>query len=409
MHVVIVDGDVSYPATSGKRLRTLNLMLPLARRHRLTYLARNHDGPAAGRRAAEFLRDHGIEPVLVDDPLPRKAGVPFSLRLAANLLSPLPYSAASHTSAAVRRAVREYAATHRVDLWQVEWSPYLAAVRDVPGARTLLVGHKVDTLLWQRYHDNETKPLKRWYIRGQWRKFARFERRAFAAADGVVAVSEADAAILRDTFGVPRVEVVDNGIDRAFFEAVRPCREANRVLFLGALDWRPNLGDVGLLLDRIFPELRARELTARLDIVGRHPPAALRRRLREAPDVELHPDVADVRPFLARGGVMAVPLRVGGGLRLKILEALATGLPVVSTRVGAEGLCLRHGEELTLAEPAEMAAALAECIRDPGPARERAERGRRLVLESYDWNVLADRLERAWEGVVTREAACAPC
>jgi glycosyltransferase involved in cell wall biosynthesis len=409
MHVVIVDGDISYPATSGKRLRTLNLMLPLARRHRLTYVARNHDGPDAARRAAEFLRDHGIEPLFVDHPLPTKKGPRFYLRLAANLLSPVPYSVATHTSAAVRQAVRAYAEQHRVDVWQFEWPSYMESVHGFAGARKVLIAHNVDTLIWQRYFETERNPLKRWYIKGQWRKFERFERRAFAEADCVVAVSEPDAAIVRDTFGVPQVEVVDNGIDRAFFENVRPCREANRVLFLGALDWRPNLDGLGVMLDQVFPELRQRNPSVRLDVVGRNPPEALRGRLQETPGVELHADVADVRPFLARAGVMAVPLRVGGGSRLKILEALATGLPVVSTRVGAEGLCLRDGEELTLAEPAEMALALAECIRHPDAATAQAERGRQVVLERYDWNVLADRLEQVWDRVARKEATCAPC
>ena len=95
---------------------------------------------------------------------------------------------------------------------------------------------------------------------------------------------------------------------------------------------------------------------------------------------------------------MAVPLRIGGGSRLKILEALASGLPVVSTRVGAEGLCLRDGEHLVIAdEPGALAAALLDAIRDPAAAQALAERGRALVLERYDWDVLADELERSWE------------
>jgi glycosyltransferase involved in cell wall biosynthesis len=154
--------------------------------------------------------------------------------------------------------------------------------------------------------------------------------------------------------------------------------------------------------------LRSREPGARLDVVGRSPPEGLRRRLAATPGVELHADVADVRPFLARAEVMAVPLRIGGGSRLKILEALACGLPVVSTRIGAEGLRLNDGEELTLAEPEGMADALAACLRDPGPARARAERGRRVVLQRYDWNALADKLEQTWLKCVGA-ATCAPC
>ena len=164
-----------------------------------------------------------------------------------------------------------------------------------------------------------------------------------------------------------------------------------------------------LLLDDIFPAVRAQVPSARLSIVGRHPPDWLRRRVAATDFAELHADVADVRPYLRRSGVMAVPLRIGGGSRLKILEALASGLPVVSTRVGAEGLQLEDGRDLTVVErPEDMAAALVDCIRAPDEARRMAEHGRRVVRERYDWDVLADRLEAVWESVVVGGAQRQP-
>src|SRR5262249_12689933 len=152
----------------------------------------------------------------------------------------------------------------------------------------------------------------------------------------------------RGAFGMPRVDVVDNGIDRTYFEAVRPCREDGHILFLGSLEWLPNLDAARLLLDSIFPAVRATVPTARLSIVGRTPPPGRAGRTAEAPGVPLHADVPDVRPFLARCAVFAVPLRSGGGSRLKILEALACATPVVSTRVGAEGLRLDAGRHLVV-------------------------------------------------------------
>jgi polysaccharide biosynthesis protein PslH len=401
MRVVIVDGDVPFPASSGKRLRTLNLMLRLARRHDITYIARCHGGPAELRPARDYLEDHGVRAVLVDHPTPRKSGPGFYARLAANLLSPLPYSAASHVSAPVWQAVRAHAATHTTDLWQFEWTPYVAALGHAPGARRLLVAHNVDTLIWQRYHATETNPLRRWYVRGQWRKFERLERRVFAAVDRVVAVSEEDAALVRGHFGVEHVDVVDNGIDRPYFEHVAGERRPEAILFLGSLEWRPNLDAVRLLLDQVFPAVRARVPSAHLSVVGRNPPPWLAQRVQAMEGVELHANVADVRPYLGACGVLAVPLRIGGGSRLKILEALASGLPVVSTRVGAEGLCLEAGRDLVVVKDgADMADALVHCIRHPEEARQTAARGRQLVLERYDWDALAGKLERSWEACV---------
>ncbi len=261
----------------------------------------------------------------------------------------------------------------------------------------VLIAHNVESLIWQRYHEAEGNLLKRWYIKQQWRKFERFERRAFTAATQVVAVSENDARLIRGQFGGRDVHVVDNGIDRLRYEEVRPDADHGTILFLGSLDWRPNLDAIGLLLDRIFPVVRAAEPAARLRLVGRRPPPALVRKVRDTPGVELHADVPDVRPYLATSAVMVVPLRIGGGSRLKILEAMAAGLPVISTRVGAEGLELVAGEHYLAAdEPERIADALVAYIRDPRPMRAMAQRSRILVLDRYDWDTLADRLEQVW-------------
>ena len=399
MNVVIVGGSLPYPPNAGNRIRTLNLIQRLAQRHNITYISRRDADRAIAKTATEYLKDRGITVHEVGHSISPKSGPPSSYpRLAANLASPLPDSVASHNSREVHQAIGRYAATHRVDLWQAEGAPYVEALRGLTGARKLLMAHNVESLIWQRYYEQEPLGPKRWYIRGQWKKFERFERWAFAESDLVVTVSPEDATLARERFGAVRLDVVDNGIDRSYFEPVRPARDPMLILFLGSLEWRPNLDALGLLLDRIFPEVLAAEPKARLCIVGRNPPPALVRRVDSLPSVELNANVADVRPYLAKAAVMIVPLRIGGGSRLKILEALACGLPVVSTRVGAEGLRIRPGREFVQAEsPEELARALLECLDDPGPALEMAERGRRLVLEQYDWDALADRLESSWE------------
>ena len=396
MKVAIIDGDVSYPATSGKRLRTLNLMLKVAQRHDVVYVGRCPADSVEAREAPAFLKQHNIETVLVHHPVPPKAGLAFYARLAANVFAPWPYSVTSHFSEPMRRAIRELSTRHRFDLWQAEWPPYLGMIdADLPGAR-LAIAHNVDTLIWRRYYETEKRPLQRAFLKGQWKKFRRFEQHAFKNADRVVAVSEEDARLIRDEFGQPNVDVVDNGIDRAAFEHVRGVRDPFRVLFLGALDWRPNLDAVGLLLDKIFPALHRAEPRAQLVIVGRNPPAGLVERAKSLPGVELHASVPDVRPYLAECGVMTVPLRIGGGSRLKILESLACGLPVVSTRVGAEGLCLTPGVHYVQAEEDAMADALVQAVRAPAPLQAQANEGRRLVLETYDWGVLSSKLEASW-------------
>jgi glycosyltransferase involved in cell wall biosynthesis len=259
------------------------------------------------------------------------------------------------------------------------------------------MAHNVESLIWQRYTETETNPIKRWFLRQQWKKFEAFERWAYTTATRTVAVSPDDAQLMREHFGATRVEVVDNGVDTVYFRPTDLAREPKTILFLGSLDWRPNLDGVRILLDSIFPAVAAKEPDAKLLLVGRNPPAWLRDRTNGNPSVELHGNVPDVRPFIARAGMLAVPLRIGGGSRLKILEALASGLPVVSTRLGAEGLELTGGKHLDVVEEcAGMSEAMLSAMRDPERMRTMTDAGRNVVLAHYDWDSLADRLQAVW-------------
>jgi polysaccharide biosynthesis protein PslH len=397
MRVVVVDEEIPFPPNSGKRIRTLNLVVPLAARHRITYLCPPHADAEQNRQGETFFRDHGIEPVFSDRPLPGKTGVALYGRLLWNLLSPLPYCVQVHNGGALQRAIRRYAATHEVDLWHCEWTPYGESLQPIVPGPWIIMAHNVESLIWQRYYEHESNALKRWYIKEQWRKFERFERRMFAAAASTIAVSDDDARLMRERFGAARVDVVDNGADTALFQPDGSVRDPATFLFLGSLDWRPNLDAVEVLLDKVLPAVLAAEPTARLTLVGRRPPSWLVARVRACRGVELHADVPDVRPYLRRCGLMVVPLRIGGGSRLKILEALAAECPVVSTCVGAEGLHLVAGQHFVEADtPEEMAAAVVGHIRRPEPGYEMGRRGRQVVLERYSWPALSERLEAIW-------------
>lgn len=392
MDVTIVDGDVPYPANSGKRLRSLNLALPLAARHRLTYIARCNS-KAEGEAAADFLRGKGIEPVMVEAPLAPKSGAGFYGRLAGNMLSPAPYSVQSHRLEAMRAAVRAHAARRPVDLWQVEWFGYLYCVEGL-GATTVLSAHNIESLIWQRYAETEANGLKRTYVREQWRKMLAFERRSFASVARIVAVSEPDVAVGRGLYGDLPFACVDNGVDAAYFRDQAADPASRQILFLGALDWRPNQDAIAILLDEIFPSVRARMPDATLAIVGRSPSPRLVERVRAMDGVTVHADVPDVRPYMAASAMMAVPLRIGGGSRLKIIEALAARLPVVSTAIGAEGLKLQPGRDIEIADDAAaMTEAILARLKQPSLVSDATWN---TVAGAYDWSILAGRLEAIW-------------
>jgi glycosyltransferase involved in cell wall biosynthesis len=395
--VVVIDSELPYPPDSGKRIRTVNLMSRLARRHQLTFVChRNRDADEC-KRAAEYLADHGISSVVVDRAIPAKCGLSFCARLGINLLSRLPYSVATHTSRQLRNALRTWAAHYPADLWQCEGTVNSHVLRSVPGPR-IIHTQNVESSIWQRYFESEPDPLRRWYIKIQWRRFQRFERETLRNAHRVIAVSDLDADAFQRDYGVRRVDVVENGVDTAYFRPLtNRRRQPDQLLFLGSLDWRPNLDAIDQLLERVFPEVRANEPTARLAIVGRRPSAALRAKVLQQPGVELHADVADVRPYLASAGLLVVPLRIAGGSRIKILEALASELPVIATRIGAEGLSLIPSDHLTVVDAvSDLIPAIVQGIRQPARMANQALRGRRAVVANYDWDAMAERLDRVW-------------
>src|SRR5262245_50405037 len=248
VHVAILDEELAYPPTSGKRIRTYNLIARLAMRHRLTYLCHRNADPDEALRAAHHFAELGVAVRVVERAVPPKSGPAFYARLAGNLFHPWPYTVASHASDELRRAADELARDDPPDVWHCEWTPYAALLRDRPGRRWLVTAHNVESLIWRRYYETENQPARRWYIKRQWEKFERLEAGAHAAAGGVVAVSEADSALIREQFGARRVWVVDNGVDTDYFAPADepPPRDPRRLLFLGSLDWRPNLDAVKL-------------------------------------------------------------------------------------------------------------------------------------------------------------------
>jgi polysaccharide biosynthesis protein PslH len=411
MHVAIVDEELPYPLTSGKRIRIYNLAVHLAQRHRITFICHRNADRDEARQAERELHARGIGTVLVDRPQRRAAPLVqkarFATRIGLNLLSPLPYSAQWSECPRLRQAVRAYANEHAVDLCQCEWAPYATALMGMTGAPWVMMAHDIQSLIWERYYHNESNPLKRWYIKQQWHKYRRFERLVFRSADLRIMVTEEDVARASRQFGAKEAVVVDNGVDVAHYAAAATpvvARRPGEILFLGNLEWRPNLDAVRLLLDDVFPAVLAEVPSARLCVVGRHPPKWLVRRAQTSSNVEVHADVPDVRPYLYRCGAMAVPLRIGGGSRLKILEALATGLAVVSTQVGAEGLRLIPGVHYANADAMpDMASVLVRWMREPLATLDLVRAGRRLVEEEYDWRILALKMEAAWQDLLRKK------
>jgi polysaccharide biosynthesis protein PslH len=405
LNIAVVDEELPWPLNSGKRLRTWNLLSRLARRHQITYVAHRNNDPAECDRAVAHMESLGIRTRVVPRAVPPKRGIGFYGRLAANLLSPLPYSVSSHVSKEIQAAIREVERESAIDLWHCEWTPYLQNLAGNMDRPVVVTAHNVESQIWQRYAENETNPGKRWYIREQCRKFTRFERNAFSLANLSIFVSETDAELARSQYGAQRIAVIENGVDTDYFQPEFSNRDPFHLLILGSLDWRPNVDGINQFMETVFPRLVLCEPRFHLTIVGRNPDRRWAEALCRNERVSLHANVPDVRPHIARAGALVVPLRIGGGSRLKILEAAASGLPVISTRVGAEGLDFRPGNHfLETSDIGALEQAILKFLKDPERARTHAAAARQLVDTQYSWQLLAEKMERVWTSVAGKQA-----
>ncbi|CAA9584267.1 MAG: Glycosyl transferase, group 1 family protein [uncultured Thermomicrobiales bacterium] len=292
----------------------------------------------------------------------------------------------------------------------IEMARYLLLVRTALGERPapLLVfdDHNAEYVLQRRAAATDVREVRHWpravYSVFQWQRLRAFERRALRECDLTVCVSEADAAALQALAPERPLVVAPNGVDTGYYARARVADRATPrfdLAFSGTLDYRPNIDAVGWFVEEVWPRLRARRpgRSLRLALIGRNPaPEVTRLVLRDG--VVVTGSVADDRPYFAGATVYILPMRYGGGVRLKLLNALAMGCAVVATRAGCEGVPVRDDEHLLLADDAEAFAAAAERLLDDADLRARlGAAGRAMVERDYDWGTIVARLEGGYE------------
>jgi sugar transferase (PEP-CTERM/EpsH1 system associated) len=396
MNILVIDEEFPFPLNSGKRIRSYNLLSRLAQRHTVHYLAYgSHESESY--KAMETARMH---PVAVEHTLQPKSGPLFYLKLLANLLSPLPYTVTSHFTHQFADKLDELLNRQHFDVVICEWSPYAIYMEKLSKPPSVIVAHNLEHLIWQRYYSTESNLIKKMYIGGQYRKMLSFEKSAFEHAAGITTVSEKEAEGVRALSIARNVAAVDNGVDLTYFAPGHEPKKADSLVFVGSLDWRPNQDAVEYFIEEILPKILLKRPNAVFSAIGRNMPPHIAR-LGDRPGVNLVGEVDDVRPFARTASVFVVPLRIGGGTRLKILEALSMELPVVSTTVGAEGLELTNGKHLLLADsPADFADTVAKVCEDAELRKTLGKAGRQRVEERYGWDQLSIRLEQFLVGVV---------
>lgn len=381
-----------WPLNTGGRLRTFNLLRELSKHHEVTVLTTHapDDDPDGLARQLPDCRE-----VFSLAHTPAKKNSPrFFFDLARSWMSTLPVDLYKSRIGALRDAVDQRLSENRYDLLVAD---FLVAVPNVPidgEIPVLHFSHNVEYMIWKRLGATERRWPHKALLALEWRKMRRCEIEACHKADFTVAVSEQDRDQLSEALDDPRIGAIATGVDLDYFHVGDRSKEAAReIVFCGSMDWFPNEDAMLHFMDAILPRVREAVPDVSVTIVGRNPSETLKTAAEKA-SVQVTGTVPDVRPYAQRAAVHIVPLRIGGGTRLKINEALAMGKAVVSTHIGAEGLPLEEGKHIVRAdEPADFAREVIALLEDPSRRESLGDAGRALMEERFSWPQVAREFE----------------
>jgi len=396
MRVLHFAPRVCWPLNTGAKLRNYHLARVLSERADITLLAFTDAEQSLGELEKFY------EQVIA---VPRDPGYTLS-KIIRGTLGSTPLPVLNYTTGSMKRALENILQEQNFDIVQVEsihlmtYLPIIATARQRP--LMICDWHNIESELMSRYSEREPNILKRAYAGKTARLMSQFEQRAMHDFDAHIAVSQRDAQQLRNLNSDARVFVIENGVDTAYYEeasvsGANAASKPTKIVFVGSMDYHANIDGAVSFARDVWPGLRDRHPELSFTIVGRDPAPEVRA-LATHPGIEVTGTVDDVRPSYREALAAVVPLKVGGGSRLKILEAMAAGVPVVSTTLGAEGLDVHDGKDILIADTNEQLAEKIVSMIESEELRQRLRAaGRALVSERYDWSRLGASLFEVYQ------------
>ncbi|HKS11025.1 MAG TPA: glycosyltransferase [Pyrinomonadaceae bacterium] len=385
MRILWLKTELLHPVDKGGKIRTYYMLKELKREHHVTYLTLDDGTATADERAKATEYCHEL--VCIPQSRREKFTPGFYFELLLNLVSPRPYAIKKYESAAMLREITELERKNAFDLLVCDFLAPAANVPPTLNTPAVLFQHNVEAMIWKRHYEVQTNPIKKAYLYGQWQKMRRFEKEMCGRFDCVIAVSADDRDQMKSEYGAQSVFDVPTGVDTEFFRPSGAIEASKHgIVFTGSMDWLPNEDGIRYFMREIMPLIRKKLPDATLTVVGRNPPSSLVDLSKEDRSLVITGRVEDVRPYIEGASAYIVPLRIGGGTRLKIFEAMAMEKPVVSTTIGAEGLPLTNGVELLLAdEPETFSDAVVKVLSDPAYAHELGQRAAATVRQKHGW------------------------
>ena len=387
MKILWVKCDFLHPTNKGGRIRTLEMLRRLHRDHEIHYVAfADPAQPEGPRRAGEYCSQAYPLPLR----LVSKSSPAFAGEVLQNLFSPLPLAVSRYVSADMRKLIEKLLREQAFDALVCD---FLAAAPNIPQIEdAVLFQHNIEALLWNRHASTAADPLRRLYFGRQAARMFAFEDDTCRRAGHVVAVSAKDQDDMCRLFNISRISAIPTGVDIDHFAPPPGVPVVADLVFIGSMDWMPNIDGILWFVEEILPLIRHSRKDCRLAIAGRQPSRKIAALPEKDSGITVTGSVPDIRPYLWGASVSIVPLRIGGGTRLKIYESMAAKVPVISTTIGAEGLEIHPPEDIRIADTAEAFAA--QCM---GLLDDAEQRGRQAAAA---WDMVNARFSWAQ---VTRE------
>jgi len=404
VRVLWVKADKLLPVQNGGNLLSYHLLRQIAARHELAFFS-YYDGPADAEYESELKRCFpGSECLCTGKSKWARSdrAVDYLLRLP----SAAPYAVGRFASSRVQAKISSW---FQQSSFEVAVCDFLDAAINFPAKLTIpsvLFQHNVESEIWRRHALSERSRVMRLVYQLEFAKMLGYEQKTVSKFHHVIAVSEHDRRLMSAWIDPSRISVVPTGVDLSACRIPAVPASAPLVVFVGAMDWEPNIDAVEHFCSRIWPSIQAAVPAARFRIVGRNPDARVLKLV--SGSVEVTGSVPSVADHLKQAAVVIVPLRVGGGTRLKIYEAMAMGKAVVSTSVGAEGLDTHPGRDIAIADdPGNFASAVAKLLLD-SELRHSYELAAAALAAQYDWSIVGKRFIQVLECVAGLRCAEEP-
>ncbi len=384
------------PPDMGGKIRSYNILKQLTRRHEVTLFTFYSEHPDDQHLQGNNVFSHLVAVPL---PLPARRSLGEYARAARTMATGRPVTVHKFLHPEVRRRYTELLASSAFDLIVCDFIVPAPLMRWKTPPPTILFTHNVEAQIWERHAKIASNPVMKTACWLEARALARTERRYVKLADHVLTVSENDRAFFLKYVAPEHITVIPTGVDTEYFQPSPDPEQPDTTVFTGSMDWMPNEDAVAYFVGKILPLVRHEISAASFWAVGRRPTRGTQALASD--HVVVTGAVEDIRPYLAKAALSVVPQRSGSGTRIKIFEAMAMGKAVVSTTMGAEGLPVRHGENIILADdPADFARHVVQLLRDPQRRAQLGRAARQLVEENYGWPSVAAHFDRIMQSVV---------